>query len=724
MRTSVLFLVFALADASAVFAGPPSVPSNAQSAAVAPPRVQTRQLRPAATVPNVAGLPHDAATRALAAARLTVGRVIERESDRPRGTVLDQRPAPGTRVPMGGAVDLLVSTGRRTPPPEPPNRADVRRGDPTDRPQRVDPGELRQRTPDPKVQRIEIEVPSVVGLHRKEAERVLASRDLDVGRIVERESRRDRDTVLDQQPKPGARVRLGSVVDLLVSTGEAPDDVRPSEVEVPPLVGRHVRDAAAPLDQRSLRLGNVKVQPSPRPDGVVLAQSPTSGVRVKPGTLVHVLVSQQVVEVPPVVGRRIDDASDAVRTGSLQPGRIETTPSEETRGTVIAQSPRAGTRVEPGSRVDFVVSEGPPLVPVPDLVSGRFEQAEALLPRRRLALGPVERRESRADAGVVLAQSPPAGTRVPIGTPVRVLVSAGDPLTEVPNVVRSTADAAIEALDGSELRVGRVDRRVASVRADIVLAQSPPAGARVPRGTLVSLTVSAGPPPPPPPNPPPPQPPVSPPPETPPPPTPQAPAPESPPPQPPAPTQPPPQVAVPPPAPPAPPPPAPAPPPPASQVPASPPPAAPVPVVPPAPVPPQAPPPPDPDPAAPQEAESLPVPVVPPLPPAPPAAAVPIEPVEAAPPAVPPWIWPWLATLGFAVLYAVQRIRTAVGSKPPAAGTPLPPHIALLPRLDVGTQAVTFAPIRGAHPAFTVTFRPDAGRQRFVNPAAVRGATS
>ncbi len=62
------------------------------------------------TVPDVRGTPLDAAQQTLEKARLTVGRVRERETpDEKPGLVITQRQEPGSVVARGTAVDLLVA---------------------------------------------------------------------------------------------------------------------------------------------------------------------------------------------------------------------------------------------------------------------------------------------------------------------------------------------------------------------------------------------------------------------------------------------------------------------------------------------------------------------------------------------------------------------------------------------------------------------------------------
>ena len=64
-------------------------------------------------VPHVVGLTHREAWNRLEEAGLHVGRVMARPTDAVEpGRVVEQRPAPGTRAPMEGRIDLIFSRAR------------------------------------------------------------------------------------------------------------------------------------------------------------------------------------------------------------------------------------------------------------------------------------------------------------------------------------------------------------------------------------------------------------------------------------------------------------------------------------------------------------------------------------------------------------------------------------------------------------------------------------
>lgn len=70
------------------------------------------------TMPNVVGLRLAAAEASLRAADLRVGDVRTHDDERPRGTVLDQRPEAGTALPARSDVSLIVSSGAEVQIPD------------------------------------------------------------------------------------------------------------------------------------------------------------------------------------------------------------------------------------------------------------------------------------------------------------------------------------------------------------------------------------------------------------------------------------------------------------------------------------------------------------------------------------------------------------------------------------------------------------------------------
>ncbi|MPV37314.1 DUF6519 domain-containing protein [Georgenia subflava] len=153
-------------------------------------------------VPQVVGTPLDQARELLARTDLGVGRVRQQVAvGVPRGTVIAAEPTPGTRVPVGTAVNLTVAMTRIIP------------DDPFDP---IDPG--RPVPVDP-VRPIRVPVPDVTRMTRARAERLLDEAGLVVELAEETSEEVRRNSVVGTDPPAGAEAEPGATVVLRVSTG-------------------------------------------------------------------------------------------------------------------------------------------------------------------------------------------------------------------------------------------------------------------------------------------------------------------------------------------------------------------------------------------------------------------------------------------------------------------------------------------------------------------------
>lgn len=181
-------------------------------------------------------------------------------------------------------------------------------------------------------------------------------------------------TVLDTDPAAGERVRKGATVDVFVSKGS-------EFAVVGALAGLTLDQAAAALDDLDLVLGEAEPEFSETvPEGNVISQSPAEGERIRRGDTVEVVASKgrQPIEVPDVTGAERAEAENAVKQAGLAPEVTEEFSETVKRGLVVSQTPADGTLFA-GDPVALVVSKGPPLVPVPDVVGQQVEQAREAL---------------------------------------------------------------------------------------------------------------------------------------------------------------------------------------------------------------------------------------------------------------------------------------------------------------------------------------------------------
>ena len=135
------------------------------------------------------------------------------------------------------------------------------------------------------------------------------------------------------------------------------------------------------------------------------------------------------VTVPDVVGQTQTVAETNLVEADLSVGTISNASSATVAaGIVLSQNPAAGASVPQGTAIALVVSTGPS---VPNVVNLAQAVATSAIVNAGLSVGNITSAPSGSvPAGSVISQNPAAGTSVPIGLPVDLVVSSGatDPL--------------------------------------------------------------------------------------------------------------------------------------------------------------------------------------------------------------------------------------------------------------------------------------------------------
>ena len=338
-----------------------------------------------------------------------------------------------------------------------------------------------------------ITVPSVVFLDQATAEGQIVAAGLLVGAISTATSASvPAGDVISQLPVGGASVPPGTAVSLVVSLG-------PPNVIVPDVVGLAQAVAQTTLTTAGLTVGVLTTANDPVvPAGAVISQLPAAGSSVPAASAVDLVISlgPAPVTVPDVVGLPQAAAESTISAATLAVGAVTTALSPTVpAGNVISQNPPAGSSALPGSPVDLVVSIGPGVAVVPDVVGLAQAAAETQIVMANLTVGAISTAPSTTTpAGDVISQSPVGGATVVPGSPVDLVVSSGPAQVFVPDVVGQAQAAAEQAIVSAALTVGAVTtQNDPNVPAGDVISQNPTAGTQVAEGSSVDLVVSLGP---------------------------------------------------------------------------------------------------------------------------------------------------------------------------------------------------------------------------------------
>ena len=204
--------------------------------------------------------------------------------------------------------------------------------------------------------------------------------------------------------------------------------------------------------------------------------------------------------IPDLIGLDQGEATNLVTEFKWDIVIVEEANEELPVGAVIRTDPETGKKLETGKALTFVVSTGPPPVPLPELNGLDAASALTALSANGLVIG-VETPEYSEDvpAGVIIrwaVTSQPtlvAGQEVIKGTAVDTFVSQGPTPRVVPDLTGMSIESATSALTDIQLTINRGDDQFSTVAAGGVATQSPAAGESLARGTAVTVAISKGP---------------------------------------------------------------------------------------------------------------------------------------------------------------------------------------------------------------------------------------
>lgn len=295
-------------------------------------------------------------------------------SDKPRGIVAAERPQPGTKVAKGSTVVLRVSKGSPL-----------------------------------------VAVPDVVGQSSTEAVRVMHAAGLTTKGVLV-PSQEPRATVIAQNPRAGQKVARGGAVRLNVSNGAPATTTTTATATAPAATTTRATTTAPPPTTTPAR-----------PTTTTKSTTATKTTTTPPATTRSTTTAPAPtpVSVPDVVGKKLRAARLAIRQAGLVT-EVKYVPNNEPEGTVVAQSPKAGTSAKRGGHVLVNVSLGPKPAPqdsVPDVVGQ--DEATARTQIQNAGFTVVVEDTPTTDPaqdGIVVDEQPTGGTKAPRGSEITIYV--------------------------------------------------------------------------------------------------------------------------------------------------------------------------------------------------------------------------------------------------------------------------------------------------------------
>ena len=129
---------------------------------------------------------------------------------------------------------------------------------------------------------------------------------------------------------------------------------------------------------------------------------------------------------------------------------------------------------------------------VPDVVGIPYEKAKENLENIGLTAEYTEQFSAESEKGYVIAQDPQKGEIVKVGYPIKLTISKGAKMTEVPKLVDRNINEIDAILFNANLKEGLVKYEFSSLPIGVIISQSPEAKSEVSEGSEVSVVVSQG----------------------------------------------------------------------------------------------------------------------------------------------------------------------------------------------------------------------------------------
>jgi beta-lactam-binding protein with PASTA domain/predicted Ser/Thr protein kinase len=392
------------------------------------------------------------ARNTLTAAGFSVSVAYEKSDSVPEGNVIRQSMLPGTSAKRGEQVTLTVSSG--------------------------------------KVKET-VAVPDVSGTDKASAKSRLESAGFKVSTNDVNSETVALDYVISQSPGGGSEQLPGSTVILTVSKGAA-------QISVPNVVGLTQSMALQTLSELSLQYSVTSEFSKAEEKDTVIKQSPSAGTAVDKNSSVTLTISlgAKTNQMPDVTGQARSFAESAINALGLNLKiNIASEYSDSVpEGSVVNQTPWAGSTVQDGESVTLTISQGGNPIIVPNVVAMEETEAQTLLQSSsyglRVSLGTREFSET-VPLGQVISQSPQSGTSAKKGDTVTLIVSKGQDTIEVGNYVGSELTTVKSMV--KDFTITKASEEYSeTILSGYIISQSPTAGSRAVKGSTVNVVISKG----------------------------------------------------------------------------------------------------------------------------------------------------------------------------------------------------------------------------------------
>ncbi|GAB3621159.1 PASTA domain-containing protein [Glutamicibacter endophyticus] len=227
-------------------------------------------------------------------------------------------------------------------------------------------------------------------------------------------------------------------------------------LRIPSLTGMLQTQAVAQLDEAGIPVRVQEVYDDSVAVGRVVATSPDGGENIMrfQGVALEISRGPELFAVPELQGMTQHAGRDKLKDLGMtqlseRSEHSETVPA----GQIISTQPEAGTQIPRKREITLVISDGPPPVPVPEVIGLSEQEAREKLTAQ--GLEPTRgdyRYSSEVPAGQVAEQSPATG-ELDRGQSVTLHLSKGPEYVQVPRVTGMEVDEAVRTLEDAGFTV-------------------------------------------------------------------------------------------------------------------------------------------------------------------------------------------------------------------------------------------------------------------------------
>lgn len=209
-----------------------------------------------------------------------------------------------------------------------------------------------------------------------------------------------------------------------------PGLLAPKDVKIPDVSGMKYHDAVTTLVSKGFVIGQTNDITDEQIDkGKVIKTEPEAGTTVKEGSKIDIYESlgTQQFELSDYTGRQLDEVLSLLESQNFKDIKKTEVYDDSDPGTILAQDPVSGKKVTPDVTIlHFKVSKGPQKIILKNLTVYNTKGAQDYAQSAGLTIDASQQQYSdTVPAGMVISQSPPAGTEMNKGDNVSVVVSKG-----------------------------------------------------------------------------------------------------------------------------------------------------------------------------------------------------------------------------------------------------------------------------------------------------------